>query len=136
MGEGLLGSAAPCIGTVVGQTKPKVAFATHRLTRNSTHDSVYKRRMGLPPMTSSINPGEMFIERDNSNDVYSPERVPGRNETKTSGKGEAVRERESKRNLPRKGFCGKVAIHDPQHEDGETDCGVQLLWQGYLPTSV
>jgi hypothetical protein len=35
-------------------------------------------------------------------------RVPGRNETKTYGKGEAVRELEQKRTLPRKPFCGKV----------------------------
>ena len=34
-------------------------------------------------------------------------RVPGRNETKTYGKGEAVSEREQKRTLPRIGLFGK-----------------------------
>jgi len=34
--------------------------------------------------------------------------VPGRNETKTYGKGKAVREHEPKRTLPRKGLFGKV----------------------------
>ena len=27
-------------------------------------------------------------------------------------------------------------VHDPRREGGETDHGFQLLWQGYLPTSI
>ena len=38
--------------------------------------------------------------------------------------------------FPLKYAFGKVAVHDPQHEGGETDRGVQLIWQGYLPTSI
>src|SRR5262245_27693905 len=66
MGEGLWGSAAPCIGTVGGQTKPKVTFTTHRLTRNSTHDSVYTRRMGMPPMVRSMHSVKFLLEQNNS----------------------------------------------------------------------
>jgi hypothetical protein len=38
----------------------------------------------------------------------APSWVPGRNETKTYGQGEAVRERKRKRTLPSKGLFGKV----------------------------
>src|SRR5262249_53354820 len=55
MGEGLWGSAAPCTGTVGGQTKPNVSFVPHRCTSTSTHDSVYKKRMGLPPSTTVVD---------------------------------------------------------------------------------